>query len=104
MLAIRDRRSLVLGLIVFLGLTTGIGSLRSADAQQPGQPSSWQRFYNYPYVYYPHNFQKIPESYDHLYYKYPTEKRIPVYRSDWYNFYPSDKPYHWGHHYILDTL
>ncbi len=75
-----------------------------AQAGQPGQPSDWQRFYYYPYVYYPHNFQRIPQSYDHLYYRYPLERRIPVYNSGWHNFYLMDRPYHSGHHFILDTI
>jgi len=74
------------------------------EAAPPGQPTNWQRFYYYPYVYYPHNYQTQPESYDHLYYRYPTERRIPVYNKDWHNFYPSERPYHWGHHFILDVF
>ena len=97
---IRHVCRLVVGLVVLWGLSFAT----PVQAGPPGQPTDWQRFYHYPYVYYPHNFQKQPESYDNLYHRYPTEKRIPVYRSDWYNFYPSDKPYHWGHHYILDVF
>ena len=73
-------------------------------AAPPGQPSDWQRFYYYPYVYYPHNFQSQPQSYNHMYYRYPTERRIPVYNVDWHNFYPSERPYHSGHHFILDVF
>ena len=76
----------------------------AAHAAPPGQPSNWQRFYNYPYVYYPHNFQKSTESYDHLYYRYPVQRQIPVYNASWHNFYPEKKPYHWGHHYTLDVF
>lgn len=75
-----------------------------AEAAQPGQPTNWQRFYYYPYVYYPHNFQTQPESYDHLYYRYPQERRIPVYNTDWHNFYPKERPYHYGHHFRLDVF
>lgn len=74
------------------------------EAAPPGQPSNWQRFYYYPYVYYPHNFQAYPESYNHLYYRYPVERRIPVYNANWHNFYPSERPYHSGHHFILDVF
>jgi hypothetical protein len=80
------------------------GAGRTAEAAPPGQPSNWQRFYYYPYVYYPHNFQKVPESYDHLYYRYPVSRQIPVYNSSWHNFYPEKKPYHWGHHYTMDVF
>ena len=68
-----------------------------------GQPTDWQRFYYYPYVYYPQNFQR-PTQFDHLYYRYPPEQQIPVYNKSWYNFYPTEKPYHWGHHFILDVF
>lgn len=76
---------------------------RTAEAAGPGQPNDWGRFYYYPYVYYPHNFQRSRQ-YDHMYYKYPQERRIPVYNANWYNFYLMDRPYHKGHHFILDTL
>ena len=75
----------------------------SASAAHIGQPSDWQRFYYYPYVYYPQNFQ-TPVQYDSLYYRYPIERRIPVYNKDWYNFYPTEKPWHKGHHFILDVF
>ncbi len=87
----------------------GVGALAAmtagtSEAAKPGQPSDWERFYYYPYVYYPHNYQRYPESYDDLYYRYPAERRIPVYNADWHNFYPSKRPYHSGHHYILDIF
>lgn len=75
----------------------------TAEAGGYGQPTDWQRFYNYPYVYYPHNFV-APYQYDHMYYRYPQERRIPVYRKDWHNFYPMDKPYHSGNHFRLDIF
>lgn len=80
-------------------LTTG-----TAEAAQPGQPADWQRFYYYPYVYYPHNFQTYPDSYDHLYYRYPQERRIPVYNASWHNFYPMKREYHRGSHFIMDVF
>jgi len=73
------------------------------QAGPPGQPSDWQRFYYYPYIYYPQNFQR-PQQYDHMYYRYEPSMRIPVYNRSWYNFYPSEKPYHSGHHFILDIF
>lgn len=98
-------RRIILGLIV-AAMTIAGSLLTSSDAHAAGrgQPTDWQRFYSYPYVYYPQNFQRLPESYDHLYYRYPVQKQIPVYNKSWYNFYPSEKPYHSGHHYILDVF
>ena len=97
------KRTLCTAMLLLLGavgaITTG-----NCEAAQPGQPADWERFYYYPYVYYPHNYQRYPDSYDHLYYRYPAERRIPVYNADWHNFYPMDKPYHSGHAYILDIF
>ncbi len=75
----------------------------SAQAAGYGQPTDWARFYNYPYVYYPHNFQ-APQQYNHMYHRYPQARQIPVYNKDWYNFYPTERPYHTGHHFILDVF
>ncbi len=75
----------------------------TASAAGEGQPSDWNRFNYYPYVYYPHNFQS-PQQYNHLYYRYPQARQIPVYNKDWYNFYPTAKPYYMGHHFILDVF
>ncbi|MEX0704218.1 MAG: hypothetical protein WD069_19115 [Planctomycetales bacterium] len=88
--------------VVVIGAQVGL-SPRTVHAAQPGQPTDWQRFYYYPYVYYPHNFQS-PQQYDHLYYRYPQNMQIPVYNRDWYNFYPTEKPWHKGHHFILDVF
>lgn len=74
-----------------------------AEAAPPGQPSNWNRFYHYPYVYYPHNLQ-APVTYDHMYYRYPAQRQIPVYNQGWHNFYPSKHPYHKGHHMTLDVF
>jgi hypothetical protein len=76
---------------------------QSAQAAGEGQPSDWGRFYNYPYVYYPHNYY-APREYNSLYNRYPQERQIPVYNKSWYNFYPTKKPYHMGHHFILDVF
>jgi hypothetical protein len=75
-----------------------------AQAAGQGQPTDWNRFYYYPYVYYPHNFQRNTTSYNHMYHRYPQSRRIPVYNANWYNFYPSEKPYYKGHHFILDIF
>lgn len=73
-----------------------------------GQPDfrDWNRFYHYPYVYYPQNFwgQEYFRSSDSLYHRYPPEMRIPVYNKKWHNFYPSHRRYHTGHHFILDVF
>jgi hypothetical protein len=78
----------------------------------------WNRFYHYPYVYYPQNFwgNDYYRSSDSLYYRYPPEMQIPVYNKQWHNEYPAssnqyrwtDNPdtrrYHWGHQFILDVF
>ena len=66
----------------------------------------WNRFYHYPYVYYPQNFwgQDYFKSADSLYHRYPNEMRIPVYNKKWHNYYPSNRRFHSGHHFILDTF
>jgi len=74
------------------------------EAAGQGQPTDWGRFYHYPYVYYPQNFQNTQQEYNSLYHRYPASRRIPVYRQDWHNYYPSARPYHWGHHFILDVF
>ncbi|MEM1062657.1 MAG: hypothetical protein AAF532_06620 [Planctomycetota bacterium] len=86
-------------------IVVGCGAFFAADApaQELGQPTDWQRFYHYPYVYYPHNFQ-APQEFDSLYWRYPQERRIPVYRDDWYNFYPNRRAYHSGHAFLLDVF
>ncbi|HEY6564407.1 MAG TPA: calmodulin-binding protein [Pirellulaceae bacterium] len=66
----------------------------------------WQRFYHYPYVFYPQNYwgQEYYKSSESLYYRYPNEMRIPVYNKKWYNPYPSCHPYYQGAHFILDVF
>ena len=66
----------------------------------------WDRFYHYPYVYYPQNFwgNEYYRSADSLYYRYPPEMRIPVYNRHWHNDYPTPRPYHRGHHFVLDIF
>lgn len=67
---------------------------------------NWDRFYHYPYVYYPQNFwgQEYFQSSDSLYYRYPPEMRIPVYNKKWHNYYPSNRRFHSGHHFMLDVF
>ncbi|NUQ62268.1 MAG: calmodulin-binding protein [Pirellulales bacterium] len=66
----------------------------------------WNRFYHYPYVYYPQNFWSADyyRSSEDLYYRYPPEMRIPVYNKNWQNYYPASRKYHQGHHFILDVF
>src|SRR4030067_861731 len=53
----------------------------------------WERFYHYPYVYYPQNFwgSEYYRSSEDLYYRYPPEMRIPVYHKQWQSFYPTHR-------------
>ena len=66
----------------------------------------WNRFYHYPYVYYPQNFwgSEYYRSAESLYYRYPPEMRIPVYNKKWHNYYPEGRRYHSGHQFILDVF
>lgn len=66
----------------------------------------WNRFYHYPYVYYPQNFwgQSYYRSSNDLYYRYPPEMRIPVYNTNNYNYYPSTRMYHQGSHFMVDVF
>ena len=67
---------------------------------------NWQRFYHYPYVYYPRNYwgQEYYQSGQNMYHRYPPEMRIPVYNKSWHNYYPGARRYHSGHHFILDVF
>ena len=90
---------------IFVGLIVAAAASVNpthAVAGNEGQPPDWQRFYYYPYVYYPHNYS-APVQFDNLYYRYPQERQIPVYNTQWHNFYPSAHPYYKGHHFILDV-
>jgi hypothetical protein len=68
--------------------------------------TDWERFYHYPYVYYPQNFwgSEYYRSADSLYYRYPAEMRIPVYNRHWHNEYPTPRPYYRGAHFVLDIF
>jgi hypothetical protein len=91
-----------------------LSSARPAHAQQAygrswgGSYSStdWERFYHYPYVYYPQNFwgNEYYRSADSLYYRYPAEMRIPVYNRHWFSDYPTARPYYRGAHFVLDIF
>ncbi|MDD3469067.1 MAG: calmodulin-binding protein [Thermoguttaceae bacterium] len=67
----------------------------------------WQRFYHYPYTYYPHNFyapEYFRSSSSSMMQRYPAEMQIPKYRRDWQNFYPSPKRFYQGYGFKLDMF
>jgi len=70
------------------------------------QQRDWERFYHYPYVFYPQNYwgNEYYRSAESLYFRYPPEMRIPVYNKKWQNDYPQPRRYHSGHHFILDVF
>ena len=102
--------------LLFVGVCAtmlGFVGTDQAEAQQAfgrswGSQSvqSWDRFYHYPYVYYPQNYlgSNYMRSADDLYYRYPQEMRVPVYNRKWHNYYPSSRPYHRGHQFVLDVF
>lgn len=108
-------RRIVLALCCAAGLC---GAMSSAEAQAQGPRAygrqwgraygtqDWDRFYHYPYVYYPQNFwsQDYYRSSEDLYYRYPPEMRVPVYNRAWHNEFPKPRKYHSGHHFILDQF
>ena len=98
-------RSLVGCLVVLMTLVVvSAWSPANSHAAGDGQPTDWHRFYYYPYVYYPHNFQRPQGSFDHLYYRYPPNRQIPVFNEGWYNFYKDDNQWHKGHAFTLDVF
>ena len=90
----------LLGVSVFDAAHTG-GQARAAGV---GQPYDWNRFYYYPYVYYPQSYRGQTKPYDNLYYRYSPQRQIPVYNKNWHYFYPSPRPYHKGNHFTLDIF
>ncbi|MCG8585111.1 MAG: calmodulin-binding protein [Pirellulales bacterium] len=109
----------ILALLVAAAISAGV--VESAEAQSPGgytppaygqtwgqyySPQDWERFYHYPYVYYPQNYwgAEYFKSANHPYFRYPQEMRTPVYNKKWFNFYPSERLYHSGHHFNLDVF
>lgn len=77
----------------------------------------WERYYHYPYVYYPHSYwgSEYYRSSESMYYRYPPEMRIPVYNKQWHNYYPQGRHfhgnalphgprYHSGHHFLTDLF
>jgi len=87
----------------------GYGGGQRAYGQQWGQTAAtpdWNRFYHYPYVWYPQNFYAdgYMKSANDLYYRYPQEMRVPVYNRAWQNYYPKNRRYYQGHHFHLDVF
>ncbi len=70
------------------------------------QLRDWERFYHYPYVFYPQNYwgNEYYRSSESLYHRYPNEMRIPVYNKKWHNELPQGQLYHWGNHFSTDVF
>jgi hypothetical protein len=106
-------RRILFALICAMGCSLAL-SAADAHAQQAFgrqwgytySTQDWERFYHYPYVWYPQNFwgKDYYQSSESLYFRYPPEMRIPVYNKGWHNEYPEARLYHSGHHFILDTF
>jgi len=107
-------RQTVLVLLCAASFAIVLTTTTPAEAQQAygGQwgrsyaTQDWNRFYHYPYVYYPQNFWG-PDYYrsrSDLVNRYPKEMGIPTYNRRWHNYYPQAQRYHQGHHFILDVF
>ncbi len=97
----------VVGLVV--ALSAGEARAQQAYGKSWGRTYNtrdWERFYHYPYVYYPQNFWggEYYRSSESMYYRYPPEMRIPVYNKRWHNYYPAGRRYHSGHQFVLDVF
>lgn len=106
-------RRITLALFCAVALGAALSADKAAAQQAYGRQwgrtyntQDWQRFYHYPYVYYPQNFwsRDYYRSSESLYYRYPQEMRIPVYNKAWQNDYPQQRKYHSGHQFILDVF
>jgi len=106
-------RRTILGLVVAGAVALVFGTAEAQAQQAFGRQwgrtystQDWNRFYHYPYVYYPQNFwgAEYYRSSEDLYFRYPPEMRIPVYNRRWFNYYPEERRYHSGHHFILDVF
>lgn len=97
------------GMAVLLSAGASSAQAQNAYGRSWGygyKTTDWNRFYHYPYVYYPQNFwgSEYYRSSNDLYYRYPAEMRIPVYNKQWHNEYPQSRLYHRGHHFVGDTF
>lgn len=105
-------RRTILVLLLAAALMVILGSdaqAQEAYGRQWGRTYStqdWDRFYHYPYVYYPMNFWSADyfRSSEDMYYRYPAEMGIPVYNKQWQNYYPQGHKYYSGHHFQLDIF
>lgn len=99
------RRILTTGLICLAILAATQFGGSTAQAAGRGQPTDWNRFNYYPYLYYPHNFRAARKGATTVCTTGTTlSSRIPVQNKNWYNFYGTEQPYHRGHHFILDVF
>ena len=102
---------------ILMLMCAGFVFLLAVDTAQAGEAygrrwgrtyntQDWERFYHYPYVYYPQNFWGTDyyRSAESLYFRYPPEMRTPVYNRQWHNYYPEGRRYHDGFHFGLDTF
>lgn len=106
-------RRAVLGILAAVMIGLCFANTGQADQRAFGRVwgrtysnEDWNRFYHYPYVYYPQNYwgNEYYRSAESLYYRYPPEMRVPVYNKQWHNFYPQERRYHWGKHFMLDVF
>jgi len=109
-------RSTLFGLLGAAAICLVSMAAESAQAQQQGaygrvwggeyRSQDWERFYHYPYVYYPQNFwgNEYYRSSDDMYHRYPAEMRTPVYNKQWHNYYPQGRRYHYGKQFLLDVF
>lgn len=105
----RTIMALVCATAVWAVLGPSEAKAQQAFNQQWGRTyntQDWNRFYHYPYVYYPQNFwgEDYYRSSQDLYHRYPPEMRVPVYNTSWQNAYPDPRRYHSGHHFNLDVF
>jgi len=101
--------SMVVACVLLAGLTTSANAQDRAYGRVWGGQygrTDWERFYHYPYVWYPQNFwgSEYYRSAEDLYFRYPPEMRVPVYNKQWQSFYPENRRYHQGHQFILDVF
>jgi hypothetical protein len=105
-------RRIVIALVCAASLAS-LASSATADERAYGRVwggaysnRDWERFYHYPYVYYPQNFwgNEYYRSSEDMYFRYPPEMQIPVYNKKWHNYYPEGRRYHSGSHFITDVF
>ena len=106
-------RRTILAFLCALAISTCLSSKADAQERAYGRvwgnaygTQDWDRFYHYPYVFYPQNYwgNDYYRTRESLYYRYPPEMRVPVYNKKWHNYYPEGRRYHYGHHFMLDVF